>query len=137
MGAANECIPFYEPGARITGHATADVVGKRFVDISATIQAGPGLNTSVTGGNISVAHATAAGKVIGVSSHDASSGKKVTILMAGVGLVLPVKSAGNIAAGAEVEVGSSGQVVTIASGRAVGRCLATCTSGDDAMIKLY
>lgn len=134
MGAANECIPFYEPDNRVTASCEAAVTGKRFVDISDPIQSGPLLNTGVDGGNLVVSPATAAGKVFGVASHDAGIGKKVTILRK---MIVPVKAGANIATGAEVEVGTGGQAITLASGRAVGRCLTAASSGDDAMIELY
>lgn len=134
MGILNECIPFYEPGARLTASCEAAVTGKRLVDISDPIQSGPGLSSTSEGGNLVVSHATAAGKVLGVASHDAAIGAKVTVICEGV---VPIKAGGNIATGAEVEVGTNGQAVTLDSGKAVGRCLSAATSGADAMIRLY
>lgn len=124
---ANECLPYYEPGRRVTGHATAAVTGKRFVMISANRQ---------SDGSISVSHATAAGKVFGVSAYDAASGEKVGVLR-GAGFIVPVTAGGTIAAGAEVEVGTNGQAVTIASGKAVGQAVTGATNGNDAQIALY
>ncbi|GAA3781229.1 DUF2190 family protein [Micromonospora maritima] len=123
---ANEAIPFYEPGRRITCHATAGVTGKRFVNISANRQ---------SDGNFSVAHATAAGAAFGVAAYDAATGEKVGVLR-GSGFVVPVTAGGTIAAGARVEVGSNGQAVTIASGIAVGIAMTGATSGNDAIIAL-
>ena len=54
--ATNECIPYYEPGERITGHCETAVTGKRFVAVSDNIQSGPGLNTGTAGGNIVISH---------------------------------------------------------------------------------
>jgi predicted RecA/RadA family phage recombinase len=134
MAAANECIPFYEDDNRVTGSAEAAVTGKRFVDISDPIQSGPLLNTGVAGGNLVVSHATAAGKVFGVASHDAGIGKKVTILRK---MIVPVTASADIATGAEVEVATGGKAVTLSAGRAVGRCLTACLADADAMIELY
>ncbi len=121
---ANECIPFYEPGQRITAQATAGVTGKRFVNVSANRQ---------TDGSISVAHATAAGAVFGVSTYDAATGEKLGVIRGGV---VPVTAGGTIAAGARVEVGTNGQAVTLASGIAVGTCVNGATNGNDAQIAL-
>lgn len=135
---ANECIPLYEPGARITGHASAAITGKRFLDISGDKQGpvlGADLGTNVDGGNILVAHATAAGPAIGVSSHDCAINKKVTVIQGGY--VVPVTAGAAIDSGAEVEVGANGTAVPLAAGRAVGRAFDDAANGEDALIKLY
>lgn len=124
---ANECLPYYEPGKRITCHATAGITGKRFVMVSGNRQ---------SDGSISVSHATAALKVFGVSAYDAASGKKVGVLR-GSGFIVPVTAGGTIAANAEVEVGTNGQAVTLASGKAVGIAVTGATNGNDAQIALY
>lgn len=138
--ATTECIPYYEPGERFTGHATAAVTGKRFLGVSGNIQSGPGLNTGTAGGNISVAHAAAAAAIIGVSGYDAALGDKVPVL-GSPGMVLPVTAEVAIAAGAEVQVGAAGQAVPFGNGAVngikVGICLTAATAGSDAMIKLY
>ena len=136
MGVVNEAIPFYEPADRITGSCEVAVVGKRFVDISDPIQSGPGLSNTAEGGNLVISPATAAGQALGVASHDAGVGKKVTVLRGG--MVVPVTAAAAITAGAEVEVGANGKAATKASGVAVGRALTTASAADvDAMILLY
>ena len=123
---ANECIPFYEPGGNVPCHATAGVTGCRFVNISANRQAD---------GSISVAHATAAGVAFGVSKYDAATGEKVGVVR-GPGFIVPVMAGGTIAAGARVEVGTTGQAVTIAAGIAVGIAVAGATNGVLAQIAL-
>lgn len=133
---ANECIPFYEPGSRITGHASATIIGKRFLDISGNIQSGPGLSATSEGGNLQVAPCAAGAKAFGVSGYDAATGTKVPVLN-GPGMVVPVTAGANIAFGAEVEVGTAGQAITLAAGKAVGKCLTAATSGADAMVRLY
>lgn len=145
--AANECIPYYEPGTRITGHCEKAVTGKRFVDISDDIQSGPGLSATAEGGNIVIELATA--KALGVASHDAGEGEKVTIIRGPT--VVPVTAKEAISAGEEVGVGEKGQAVkaVASSGKEieegkpdfkvapVGRCLADVAEGKDAMVALY
>jgi hypothetical protein len=52
---ANELTPYYDAGEDVTGYVTSAVTGKRFVKISGNRQAGPALNTSTSGGNVSIA----------------------------------------------------------------------------------
>jgi hypothetical protein len=42
-----------------------------------------------------------------------------------------------ITAGAEVEVGTGGKAITLASGRAVGQALETGANNTDTLIRLY
>ena len=134
--ATNECIPYYEPGERITGHASTTVTGKRFLKVSGNIQSGPGLNTGTAGGNLQVAPADAGGRAFGVAGYDAASGDKVPVL-ASPGMIVPVTADGSISAMAEVEVGTGGKAkAKSASGQAVGLCLTAATDGNDAMILL-
>ncbi|MGW3608948.1 capsid cement protein [Micromonospora sp. NPDC005163] len=123
---ANECIPFYEPGRRITCHATAGVTGCRFVMISGNRQAD---------GSISVAHATAATKAFGVAAYDAATGEKVGIVR-GSGFIVPVTAAANLTANQRVEVGANGQAAVLAAGIAVGTVVTGATSGNLAQIAL-
>ena len=125
---ANECIPLYRPGEDVTCQTTAAVVGKTFVDISAT--------RDTTTGLIKVATATAAGRALGVASYDAPINGRVSV-QRGKGVILPVTAGGAIAAGAQVEVGASGRAVTLAAGVAVGRAIETGTNGNDVFIELY
>lgn len=134
MGDLNETIPYYEPGQRLTAECEAAVVGKTFVDISDDIESGPGLSLTAEGGNITISTATEDGIALGVASHDAAIGKKVTVIVGGV---VPVTASGAIADGAEVQVGPTGKALTFTDGRAVGRCLTTAANGEDAMILLY
>lgn len=125
---ANECTPLFRPGADVTCLTTGAVTGKTFVDISAARDASTGL--------IKVATATAAGLKFGVAAYDAASGARVPVVR-GKGSIVPVTAGGTIAAGAEVEVGSSGKAVTIASGKAVGRTIEAATNSNDVFIELY
>ena len=137
MSTANECVPKYEPGARITGHCEAAVVGKRFVDISDPKQGTPsvGLDTTASGGNVVISPATAGGLKCGVASHDQAINGQVTFIADGV---VPVTAdTGGITAGQEVEVGTAGKAKTKASGKSVGRAWSSATAGNDALIQLY
>jgi len=138
---ANEAIVLYDPGRDITAHVATAVIGKRCVMISAdrlakTNLANPqvGASDPTGGGNVQVAPATAAGRIFGVAAYDAGVGEKVPVIR---GKVVPIKAAGAIAAFAEVEVGAAGQVVTKASGVAIGFALTGCSSGADCEVALY
>lgn len=126
---ANDCIPHFEPGDRITATPTAAVGGKRFVAISGNQQAD---------GTYSVAPPAAGGRVLGVAGWDAPVGSKVTIIK-GAGYVVPVVvGAAGLAAGTEVQVDATGAVVALAAGRAVGFLLTAAGAvGTDATVCLY
>jgi hypothetical protein len=125
---ANECTPLFRPGADITCLTTGVVTGCTFVDISATRDTATGL--------IKVVTATAAGLTFGVASYDAASGARVPVVR-GKGSIVPVLCGGAITAGAEVEVGSGGKAVTIASGKARGRAIETGVNNVVSFIELY
>lgn len=126
---ANESIPVFRPGGDLTATASGAVTGKTFVNITAGY-------TLATGVIPTVATAAAAGLTLGVAAYDAASGARVAVI-AGPGTITPVTAGGTIAVGAEVEVGASGQAVTIASGKARGRAMSAGTSGSDVLIQLY
>ncbi len=117
----------YAPGADITAEATAAVTARTFLAIS---------GNRTAGGNIAVTPATAAGRICGVAGNDADNGGLVT-LVRGNSRVVKVIAGGNIAAGAEVEVGSAAKAVTKASGVAVGYAITGASSGAIAEISLY
>lgn len=123
----NDCIPFFRPGADLTGTPTAAVVGKRFVALSGNKQ---------TDGTYSIAPAAAGGRVLGVAAWDGAIGSKVSVI-SGSGFIVPVTADGAIAAGAEVEVGTAGKAATKGTGVAVGVCMTAVADGADAEIQLY
>lgn len=128
---ANENIGVYEPGQDITGHCSAAVTGKRFLAITGNRQTADGSN------NITVAHATAAGRICGVSNADAASGKKVGIAR-GNSRVTFVTATAALTAFQEVEVGANGQAAPKSAGIAVGYAVTACSgAGVDAEISLY
>src|SRR5262245_8132936 len=120
-------VGIYAPGDNITGEATATITAKTFLAIS---------GNRTDGGNIAVAPAAAAGRIVGVARNDAASGEFVAVAR-GNSRVVKVTAGGSIAAFAEVEVGANAKAVTKASGVAVGYALTAATSGADAEISLY
>jgi predicted RecA/RadA family phage recombinase len=125
---------FYKPGKDITCHANVAITGGRCVMIVGNRPSGPALNTSAEGGNYLVGLPTAAGRIFGVALTDAASGAKVGVTRGGV---VPIESAGNIAAGAEVEVNGSGQVITKSAGVAIGFACTGSSSGAYTEVALY
>ncbi|MSZ75516.1 MAG: DUF2190 domain-containing protein [Actinobacteria bacterium] len=105
----NEMYGIYEPGADITGHASAAVTGRRFLKVSG----------NRTDGNVAVNHATAGGRAFGVSKYSADSGKKVGVAR-GNSRVVQVDVVGTVAAFGEVEVGANGTAIPKNAGVAVG-----------------
>lgn len=154
MGVTNECIPYQEPGERLPCSVLAEkaVVGKRFVIIADDMQGNPdGLTTDVEGNNYVIEPAGAnEDSPLGVASHNAAAGKKVTVL-ASPGMVVPVTAAAAISAGEQVGIGAEGKVVkVVASSKAeieegkadyktppVGLALADAAEGADCPVKLY
>lgn len=134
---ANPCYPYYEPGTRLTGHATAAVTGKRFAKISGDIQSGPGLSTATDGGNIRVATCGAGEKAVGVFGHDQASGQKVPLIN-GPGIVVPMTSGAAITAGQEVQSDATGRAIPLAAGKSNGMALSGVGAADtDVMVRLY
>lgn len=122
---ANECKPLFRPGQEVTALTTADVVGSTFVGVSATRDASSGL--------VKVATCTSAAKAFGVATYDAKSGTTLPVQRGGL---LFVTAGGAITAGAQVEVGSNGKAVALASGVAVGQALETGSNNNPVLIAL-
>lgn len=106
---ANDCIPYYRPGEDLTGQATAAVVGKRVLKISATLTSGPGLAATAEGSNARVNHCAGATEVpFGISKYDAASGGKVGIIREGV---VPVTAGAAVTAGQQLMADATGKVI--------------------------
>ena len=133
---ANDCIPFHEPGDKITVSAAAALTGKRCVAISANRQSGPGLSNTSEGGNLVVNYPAAGAKIFGVLAHDVALNGKVAVFR-GNGYIVPITCAANLTANQEVEVDASGRVIVKAAGVAIGYAVNAATSGNDAEIALY
>lgn len=120
-------IDVYNPGRDLTAVATDDITAKRFVRIS---------GNRASSGNITVAHATAGGRIAGVAADDAA--KDAIVLVArGNARVVKVTAGGPIAAFAEVEVGADGKAITADTGHAVGYAVTAAAPGTDAHISLH
>lgn len=127
----NENVGIYEAGRDITGRAALAVTGKRFLKIN-------GDRASI-GGNLTVAHATAAGRTCGVSKYDAAAGAIVGMLRGSsrVVFVATPPAGAALVAFAEVEVGTEGVAVARTTGVPVGYCVTGSAIGVDAQISLY
>jgi len=109
---------------RVTGTASADLVGKTFCRIA-------------TGGqdqNPNLATANAAGASFGVVGWDAATDEKVVVFKKGI---VSVTAGDALTAGAEVESNATGQAITLATGKALGIVLADAAAGEDAAVDLY
>lgn len=135
--ANNDCIPFYEPGKRVTAIVTsAPVVGKTLVKIGASRQHPVALQTDASTGNIiNVLTCTAGLWAFGVAAFDAAVGQLVTILR-GSGYIVPVTALGAISAAAAVDAATGGKVATHSSGVIIGYAVADAADGEDAQIAL-
>lgn len=132
---ANDAIPYYEPGDRITAAVSAAVLGKRFVQIS---------GGRSSHGNITVSQAVAGADVFGVAGFDAdpaddSKPDRTTILRETE--VVPVVAGAAITAGDPITSDANGEaaVATGAAGdvvHAVGIALDDAATGEDAQVAL-
>lgn len=114
----------YDPGQNITGVASSDVTGQRFLLIG----------TSGVKPNPNVKPCTAGAKPFAVAGYDAKVGEIVPLLKGGVALV---RTAANLTAGDEVESDAQGRAIVLATGKAAGRVLYDAASGSLAEIDLY
>jgi hypothetical protein len=104
------------------------VTGKRFVDVTGAL-------VVTTGTLTSVAHAAAGVRALGISSRDAASGANVGVELRGI---LPVTCGAAITAGSEVEVGTGGKAIPLASGKSVGKAVSTTTAADtDVFVRFH
>lgn len=127
MSNANSSVSFFEPGADVTGIATGACTGKRFAVVSG--------NKDVNG-NYSIAQAGAAVRALGVVSHDAATGERVTIRR-GFGRIQAVTAGATLAANVEVESDAQGRAVPFAAGVKLGFAMTGAANGADAEISLY
>lgn len=97
-----DMIPFHFPAETLTCHASAAVIGRRFVNVSG----------APTDDCPTVAHATTA-DALGVAAQDAALGEKVTVFTCGH---LQVEAGGAITAGARVSVDASGRAIAATGG---------------------
>lgn len=135
--ANNDCLPFYEPGKRVTGVVTtAPVVGKTLVKIGASRAHPVGLQPDAsTANNINVLTCTAAAWAFGVAAFDAAVGQLVTIIR-GSGYIVPITALGAIAAGAALDAATGGKVATHSAGVIIGYAVADAADGEDTQVAL-
>jgi hypothetical protein len=134
---ANECVPYYEPGAHVTGRATADVVGMTFAALDAADPdqwAPEGLKGTINTPTataipnvIPVVTCGAGGVALGIFQRDVADGALVTI-MRQPGMVAPVRSGAAIAAGAAVQSDATGRAITLAAGVRIGVAWSAATA---------
>ena len=139
---ANECVPYYMPGAHVTGRCTAAVTGKRFLAVDTT-QTGAnafapeGLksSTSLVGQLVPVKHCGAGARALGVSQRDKANGEPIGVIMEGV---VPVTSGAAVTPGQEVESDANGKAIPLNTGKAIGLALSHATATDQTLaVKLY
>lgn len=104
--ATNPAVPYWDKAETITAHASATIIGKRFVTVSgARVE-----------DKVSVAHAagTATTRALGVSAQDAASGTDVTIYKGKQ--VIPVTAAVAITANDLLYSDATGKATNVATG---------------------
>jgi predicted RecA/RadA family phage recombinase len=135
---ANDCIPLFEPGDRVTGLAAANpVVGKTFVALDVTAGnkwTGPAIS-DVKHPDIAVVTATADGPVFGVAAYDAAKGATVTVIR-GQSMIVPVTTGTAITAGQNVSTDGAGKAKPAAAGTVVGIAINDAAVGADCYIDL-
>lgn len=138
----NISVPLFKSGEKDqTYRVTADVVGKTFAAVSGDIQSGPVITTVVLpstfdGGNEQAATCAAGAKAVGVFAYNQASGGVVPVI--GKGATTNVTSGAAITAGVELEVGTGGKAITLASGRPVGIAKSTVGGANlDVYVELY
>ncbi|MCW2685515.1 MAG: hypothetical protein JWR37_405 [Mycobacterium sp.] len=116
----------YAPGRNITGEAFAPVVAKTFLGIA---------GDRTMAGSISVATATAGGRVFGVAAFDAAAGQLVGVARNGV--VRVICGAAALAAGVDVQSDAAGKAVAVSSGKPAGYTIAAAAVGAEALVALF
>lgn len=136
MSPVNEKIAYFDPGDDLTGQATADITGGRFLKVSGPKQVGSqALASDTLGGSILVAHADADDPVIGVSTYDVASGSKIPVVRGHK--VFPVEAGAAMTAGERVQSDATGRAITLAAGFACGIVLNSPTAaGQTAIVAL-
>jgi hypothetical protein len=135
----NAILPLFTPADDVTCAASAAIGAGKFVKISADMQASPILvvGTPLTKGNLMVVALCVAGdKAFGVSKWDASGADEVLGVFTG-NQIVPMTAGGTVTAGQEVQSDASGNVITLAAGKANGIAVSSATNGNTVYVKLY
>lgn len=128
---SNDMTGVYEPGTALTGYATAAIVGKRFVSITA--------DRDAVSGNVKVTTTAAGARAHGVSMYDQPNvGGAVAFARGNSRVVTVTADNATIAAGVDVMVGANGTVKTwVTTNVAVGYAIANALANGEAQISLY
>jgi hypothetical protein len=111
----NEAIAYFDPGADLTCHCEAGVIGRRFVAVSDPKQvASAALANDTLGGNIVISLCGAGGRALGVATYDALANEKVPVARGTK--VMPVEAGAALTAGDRVQSDATGRAITYAAG---------------------
>lgn len=131
---ANVSTQYHETG-NVSFHAAGAVVGKTFVKVSANRTGGPALSTDLE--SMWVMSTCPAGlRPTGVAKYDVADTKPGGV-HGQPGMIVPVTAGSAITAGQEVEVGTNGQAIPLATGKAAGQAMSGAAGAADCPIKLY
>lgn len=108
-------LPKFKPGQAVTFTAGGAITGGQVVEVGAA-------NRTV------VVAGAASAKAIGTAGHDAASGDKVVVHLAG--LVDTAPAAAAIALGAKVEAAANGKIQTATTGQVLGIALTAAGAAD-------
>lgn len=103
---ANECIPLYDDGDKVSVVCTVAVTGKKFVDITTA-------GFDAVNNSLQVALPTAGGTVFGIAGRDAPIGALVDVIRVGNPLVVPATTGATVTAGQRLQVDATGAVVPL------------------------
>jgi hypothetical protein len=127
-----ECIPYYEPGDRITVEAREALIAKRFCKLAAS---GEKLNGKVLPAELADASADVLIGVVGFDQPDV--GSTTVAYSMGVGYYVPITASVALAPGDLVSVAADGKAGKAADATtAVGRCFNTAAVDADAFVRL-
>lgn len=136
MSPSNICVPLYDDGEKLTGVATAPILGFRFLKITADMPSGPGVSDAVDGGNIQVAQCVAGDASVAVSEWDQPTIGGLVGLHSQPGTVVPVDTGAAVAAGQEVQSDALGRAIPLAAGKSLGVAISGAPSPGQVFVKL-
>jgi hypothetical protein len=121
---SNETVTLYRPGKDITVVADAIAVGRRAVKVNAS---------KVSGGNVHVIQAVAGNRPDGILAWDLASGETGAMVRDGV---VFVDAGATVTTGQELEIDVTGRVITLASGKSIGKAWSDATVGNPCLVAL-
>lgn len=132
----NICTPLFDDGEKVTGQASAAILGCRFLKISGNMPSGPGVSDAVDGGNIQVAQCVAGDAAIAVSEWDAPNVGDLVGLHTQPGTIVPVDTGAAIAANQHVQADALGRAIPLAAGVDLGTAVSGAPSPGQVFVKL-